>query len=975
MRRAAACALVMLVSAAATALTAAGLDQTPPAAAIDGLIGKPIASVRLTLEGRPVTEASLSEIVETRVGSPLSMIEVRESITHLFSLGRFENVRLHANPEAAGIALIYELVPIHPVSRIEFRGAVNQPGIDEGQMRHAIVDLYGVSPPLGRVTELARIVEDSLKQNGYLHATAVPSAEVEHNPDQATLVFTITPGSRTAVGDVQVVGAPSVTKPELLAKLDLAPGKPYRRDALAQRIDSFVESRRARGYYEAKVVPAVRLRDNDRLADITLTVTPGPRVRVVFTGEPLPAERRADLVPVEREGSIDEDLLEDSSHGIEEFLKGQGYDDAKATYTRAEHDDELVITFDVHRGPLYRVQQYEISGNTSVTLATLAPLLHVHEHQPFAAANLAADASAIETFYRREGFGATRVQAGVDPQPAEGAEIPVVVRVVVRESVRTVVESVRVIGNSALSADDLVRPLGLQPGRPFFAPQMSADRDAMLARYADAGFPDASVDANPGVSADGSRADVVFTVREGPQVFVDHILVTGNLRTGNKTILREMQLRPGDPLSAAAVNESQRRLAALGLFRRARINELQVGNENRRDLIVSVEEAPSTTISYGGGFEVRSLLVSGSPTAPPGASVATSELEFAPRASFSIGRRNLFGKNRSVDLFTSVSVHPNQIDVAGQPSYTFPEYRLVGTFREPRIFDTPADALVTGEFEQQLRASFDFTRRSATAEVGRRLTRSLSVSGNYQIQTVTLLHEHLSPGDEQIIDRVFPQFLLSLFSASGIHDTRDDQVNPTRGGYVSVNGQIAARAIGSEVGFGKTYVTGQLFKTIPRSRGIVFAGSARLGMAAGFPREVTTVENGQILVTEVKDLPASERFFAGGDTTVRGFAQDQLGTRETIVDGFPKGGNGLIIFNAEARVPVRGGFGVVGFVDTGNVFASVTDIALGDLRSSAGFGIRYKSPIGPIRVDLGFKLHRLDGEALTALHISLGQAF
>jgi outer membrane protein insertion porin family len=114
---------------------------------------------------------------------------------------------------------------------------------------------------------------------------------------------------------------------------------------------------------------------------------------------------------------------------------------------------------------------------------------------------------------------------------------------------------------------------------------------------------------------------------------------------------------------------------------------------------------------------------------------------------------------------------------------------------------------------------------------------------------------------------------------------------------------------------------------------------------------------------------------------VRGFALDQLGAPETIdKDGFPQGGGGLVIFNAEVRAPVRRGLGIVGFVDSGNVFARTSDIRLTELRGAVGFGVRYKSPIGPIRVDLGFKLHRdviaeTQRESLTALHISLGQAF
>jgi outer membrane translocation and assembly module TamA len=196
-----------------------------------------------------------------------------------------------------------------------------------------------------------------------------------------------------------------------------------------------------------------------------------------------------------------------------------------------------------------------------------------------------------------------------------------------------------------------------------------------------------------------------------------------------------------------------------------------------------------------------------------------------------------------------------------------------------------------------------------------------------------------------------------------------------------VSGQLAAPSIGSEVGFTKTFVTAQSFRTLPRGNRFVLAGQARLGLANGFGRTVqVTGPNGEFETEVLDDLPASERFYGGGDTTVRGFALDTLGTPDTIdEDGFPLGGNAIVIFNAELRALVRGPFSAVGFLDIGNVFRRASDVRLGDLRSAVGFGVRYRSPVGPIRVDLGFKTHpevvagRL--ERRTALHITLGQAF
>jgi outer membrane protein insertion porin family len=161
-----------------------------------------------------------------------------------------------------------------------------------------------------------------------------------------------------------------------------------------------------------------------------------------------------------------------------------------------------------------------------------------------------------------------------------------------------------------------------------------------------------------------------------------------------------------------------------------------------------------------------------------------------------------------------------------------------------------------------------------------------------------------------------------------------------------------------------------------------FGGQATSALAA-LPGLVPIAVDGDGLFDEaIRDLPASERFFAGGDTTVRGFSLDSLGTEDTLDDqlGLPQGGNGMVIFNLETRAPYWKNLQLVWFLDAGNVFRRVSDIRLNELRATSGVGFRYRSPIGPLRVDWGWKLStRLlpDGgrERSNVLHISLGQAF
>jgi outer membrane protein assembly complex protein YaeT len=951
---------------AALALFACGAPDA--GAAVADFVGKPVGAVRLLLEGRETTDPEMLQVIETTVGQPLSMVQVRESLAHLFSLGRFEDVRVDASLEGGRVALRYELTPVHPIARIDFT-APSAAGVDVGALKKAIADRYGLSPALGRAADMATSIEETLKERGYLHAKATARAETAHEPHRARLVFAIEPGPRTLISAVDVVGTPSLPIGDLVKQLGVGAGAPYEREALNARIEKFVDGRRRRGYYEARVVPAVELTDDDRAAHLTLTVDPGPHVRVVFAGDSLPADRRAELVPVEREGSADEDLLEDSTARIEDYLRSLGYRDASAPHTREESNGELLITFTVRRGRQYVVQQVDITGADSIPRTDYAAALRLHQGEPFSDARLDADVSAIEAAYHRRGFPAVRARSAAETSRVEGgvSDVSVTVRIVVSEGARTMVGSVSMAGNEAVPESALRNRIKLKEGEPFYEAQLAADRDALLQACQDLGFQNATVDADARYSADRTRVDPLFTIHEGPRVFVDHILIVGNVRTSSSTIEQALGIKVGDPLSASAVNQAAGRLAALGLFRRTRISELRHGQETRRDLLVTVEEAPATTLGYGGGFEVQQVVS----TVDNGAAV--TRLEFAPRASFEIGRRNLFGKNRSANLFTSVSEHLQNLPT---------EYRIIGTYREPRLFDTAADAFVTATVEQINRSSFSFDQKSATAAVARHLTRNVSASVNYQIQKTDVFRQLLGT-DQLLIDRVFPNVLLSSFAATVIRDTRTDPVDPAAGTYVSGNAQLAGRRIGSAVGFAKGFLTAEAFRTLPGTR-VVFAGDVRLGVATGFPYEDPS---GAV----IRDLPQSERFYAGGDTTVRGFVLDTLGVRhippqpgDTLDEnGVPRGGNAVVILNAELRAPLRGGFGVVGFVDTGNVFARAVNLDLGDLRTAVGFGVRYKSPVGPLRFDLGFKVHRdvialgppIQREGLTAFHISLGQAF
>lgn len=964
------------------------------AAPVPDYLGKPIAQVILRLEDRPIQEDALMDLIETRTGEPLAMEEVRESMEHLISLGRFQDVQVDATVAAGGVVLTYNLVPLHSVERLQFRGSL---GLSEGRLREAIAQRHGAFPPVGRAAQSARTLLDLYRSYGYFSARVTPSAEVEHDPERTTLVYQIDAGPRAHIGAIEIPDTSLLPRAHAIDRLDLAPGKPLDEPELRRDLVRIEEDLRRRGYYEADASHRITVRDNGTLADVAVAIVPGPRVQVRFEGDPLPSDKRDELVPVEREGSADEDLLEDSRRRILEYMHAQGHWRATAEYVRERRDGELEIVFTIKKGPVYRVARVEIAGNSTVALAAL-PAPRLQAGDPFVEATLDADHAAIREQYRKLGFVDVKVEPGV----AEAGPGLVDVRLSIAEGPRTLVGSIQIEGaenvpggsGAPLSNDETLRAsMGLAPGRPFYQPQLAADREAVLIQFLNRGYPDAAVDVETNFSADRRVADLLYRVRPGAQVFVGHILIVGNRRTETKYIERELVLKPGAPLGLDDVVESQRRVTAMGLFRRVRITELRRGGPTR-DVLVSVEEAPPTSVGYGGGLEGSRRLR----RAQGGGAV--ERLEFAPRGFFEIGRRNLWGKNRSIDLFTRISLRrpsDGPEDPANEDrGFGFSEYRVLGTFREPRAFGWTAEALVTAFVEQAIRSSFNLIRQGVNAELVRRLTPQVSIASRYTFDRNKLFNEQFSELDKPLVDRLFPEVRLSAFSSGLVRDTRDDALDPTKGALLGVEGELAARRIGSEVGFAKTFLQGYAYRKLPGERGIILAGGARLGLATGFRREVTQIsDTGQIIRDEhgnptpqiLRDLPASERFFAGGDTTVRGFALDRLGDptktgAEATIDtnGFPKGGHALFVVNAELRAPVWRDLGLVAFLDGGNVFARVSHFDFGNLRGGAGFGIRYRSPVGPIRVDLGFKLDRRrfasgELERLTALHISIGQAF
>ena len=944
---------------------------------VDRLLGRTVVSVRVEVEGRPASLPAIDALIQTHKDAPLRADELRSSIAQLYSAGHYDDISIVGHEVSGGVELVYRLVPRHEIDQIDFRGA--DLGLDRDALKRGLMDQFNGVPPRARM-ETARIaVIHLLNDEGFGAPTVTVEAQPTHHPDRATMIFTITAGPRARVHGVSVEGASPFSKATIIKRTGTALGSPYRPVALASALDAIQDDLRTREYYEATATFVPTPVGEGRDVDLVLKVDAGPIVTVRAEGDSLPAGKIEDYAPIKQQKSDDEDVLGDASRRIEAALKQDGYWHARAPFRKDSSNGRTVITFTVSRGPRFLLNSLTPAGNVQFDAAAIALVLGLPLQAPFDEAKLDAGVATLKRQYISQGFADVQIPPPVVREVAGSVTATsglVDVQITIVEGPQKHVAKVDVAqlpAEARFIESDLAGVLRVHQDDTFVESKVLADRVALLLLCQNRGYERCVVDPTVEFSGDKRLATVTYDLAKGPQTIVGQIAIVGNHRISESTIRNHITLRTGTPLGPSEIDSTRQSLGTLQQFRRVKIERApHPSGETLADLIVTVEEMPATTVTFGGGVQEDRRLINGQ-----------DKIEFSPRGLFQIGRRNLFGKNRSVNLFSSLALHRSDTG----SGFGFSEYHVTGTFADPGVLGWKADALVGVTFEQAIRTDFNFLRKGVNAQIFRRTAAGLNISGSYSLDTTKLFDTNIPSSEQLLIDRVFPQVRLSTFSTTVVRDSRKNPVAPEGGSLLSVGGSLAARVMGSQVGFAKTFFEALGFHTLSARHHIVLAGAARLGLAWGFLRDVPVVDSngqpvigpdGQPLTQQIDDLPASERFFAGGATTVRGFLQDRLGVPSIVTsDGLSNGGNGLIILNGEVRMPVWKSVGVVGFVDTGNVFAKANQLDLAELRTSIGFGIRFKSPVGPLRFDYGFKLGTVlpTDHRRAEFHFSLGEAF
>jgi outer membrane protein insertion porin family len=841
--------------------------------------------------------------VDLAEGEPFDPERVREAVLRLFATGDFEDVVVEAERSPEGVALVFRTLPAPRLRRVLLRG---DRSFSAERLRRAARLRPGDPLWPKRLEAAARDATAALVAEGWLDARV--EAQARPVAGGADLVLVVSAGPRVFLRFSEVSGFSG--PPALLDLLRPPYGDVYRRARAEQAAERMRQRLAEAGFWQAQVALEEERAPGSARLDLVFAVRPGPAMSVEVRGAGAPRGLRSEVTRLLRDGAAGPDALEAAGERIEEHFRREGHRDVLVHHRPEPAGAAERVIYEVAPGPLATVAAVGLRGPSD-----LGVLLKTRPGEPLRDDEVAEDARALREALRGRGH----VDARVEPVVRDGGgDLPVLF--LVEPGLAAVVTEITL--DAPAPSGERTAELLLRKGDPYDPRTLAGDRDRLLAAYRNAGYLEATVEPEVRFSEDRTAVAVVFHVTPGPRAVVGRVVVNGLQRTKEQVVLREIRLEPGRPLGLEGLLDSQRRLSALGLFEKVGLAPLEEGPGQTRDVVVSVSEAPVTTIAYGLGYSERDLF----------------------RASVEVTRRNLFGLDRTLTAFGRVA---------------FRGQRYVLSYREPYFLGKRRAFFGTAFYDDEDRTTFDFTRLGGIVQTTRRYgdTRALILRLTYQATDVF----HVEVPLEEI-DRQFRTYTLAGPSASLVQDNRDDPLDARRGDFLSADFLVSARLLGGAQ-FAKAFFQAARYARLRRE--LSLAVSARLGLAATFGEGAPA------------ELPLPERFFAGGDYTLRGFKIDTVGPLEEGTDGelFPTGGNGLFLGSAELRRDVGRALTLAAFLDLGNVYPLVSDISLSDLRYSAGLGLRYRTPLGPLRLDWGVKLNPRPGESGYRVHLTIGNAY
>jgi len=710
---------------------------------------------------------------------------------------------------------------------------------------------------------------------------------------------------REKVVSVEITGNKRIESDAIKMIIKTKPGDIY----LSKSLSDDLKAVFAMGYFDDIRIEAEDTPDGKKIIFI---VKEKPTIRVIrFKGNKVFKEDKLKENLTIKTGSILNPFKIRRNIGrIEELYKEKNYHNIKVTYNinQLEHN-QADLEFDIDEGEKVLIKSITFEGNNAYSDKILKNLMKTSEKGFFSwvtssgdlkAEDLDQDITKLSGFYYNNGY----IQARIGEPQIEYKENWIYITIKIDEGPQFKVGNVDITGDLVLPKDELKKRLKITKETYYNREVVRNDVLALTDLYSDEGFAYADISPIIDKDFDNLKVNITYMVQKGKQVFFEYIIIGGNTKTRDKVIRRELRVYEQELYNGRKLKRSVRNLYRLDFFEDVKVNTVKGSADDQMVLKIDVTEKPTGTMSFGAGY-------------------SSQESVFG---SVSVSQRNLFGRGQI-------------LSAEGQIGGSTNLYKL--SFTEPWLFDIPLSMNVDlykweTDYDTYDRNSFggglgfsypvyDFVRAS--------------IKYNYDDADITNITENAATS----IKDLEGSNITSSVTTSIIYDSRNRRFNPSEGSkhiaslkYAGLGGNVAFTKILAETGW-----------YIP----LVIDTVGFLHGKGGY----VTQNSGGI-------LPDYERFYLGGINSVRGYEWREIHVLDE--DGNEIGGNKFVQFNAEFIIPLLKKQGLVGvlFYDTGNVYNDDESFDLSTLRNSTGFGFRWYSPMGPIRLEYGYKLDVKEGE-------------
>jgi outer membrane protein insertion porin family len=960
-------------------------DLAPP----DAYEGRPIAAIRYEPPTQPVLREDLGRLVPFQTGAPLRLADVRDAIKRLYSTGAYSNIEVEAVSEGKSVALVIRTVEQFFVGPVEVRGGKVKMPPSEGQLQNAARLELGAPYDDADLQTATESMRNLLQRNGLYLARIQPNISRDPEHQQVGLTFRVDSGKRARFTMPIIVGDTKISA-ETLAKATHYKGLFRWRPATQENTQRGLNRIRDKYNDADRLTASVNLDNMDYLPEInrvrpTITANGGPQINIKTEGAKVSRGNLKKYVPIFFEETVNRDLLVRGVRNLRDYFQTKGYFDVEVDFTTKEVSaDERDITYTITPGERHKLVEVIVAGNKYFNEGEIRERMFLQEagrirlrHGRYSDGFARRDEEAVEALYRDNGFRDVEVTiTSVDDYQGKTGDVAATMTIV--EGPQYTISAVQLEGYDRPDREGLIGRLSTQPGQPVSDSNIALDRNHILTLYQDAGFPDANVEYRLTPGPGEREIGVSFNVLPGQPRIVRDVLISGMRRTSHRLVDPNITMKAGDPLSWTQMGRMQRRLYNLGVFDKVDMAiQNPQGDTEHKYVLYHLTEGARYYTAVGLGAQVARIGGQQSDIENSGGRTG-----FAPNADFEFSKLNLWGFGHSLNFKSRYSTLQRRVSL----NYLAPRYRNIEgrNLSFTGLYDNTRDVL-----------TFNARRLEGSAQFSQRWSRATTILWRYTWRDVRVDTNTIKI-DPLLIPVASQPARIGMIAANIIRDRRDDPTDAHRGMYNSADLGLINRGFGGNKNFLRFLGRTSVYKTLMPD--VVFATNTQLGIIKPYrvPSDIDPFNY----------VPIAEHFFGGGSTSHRGFPENQAGPRD-LLTGFPLGGNALLFHSTEIRFPLLGdNVNGVFFHDMGNIYKDLSSLSFRfrqrDIQDfdymvhAAGFGIRYRTPVGPIRVDLAYTFNApsyyglkgtyeelIRGEAIPALQgarkfnffFSIGQAF